>query len=99
MLRAAALSLGGIAHGPVGSSVWGVRQMAIFNRSAAIKYAYKFALGYSREYPVFSYRGGDCTNFVFSGHVSQVDGPLYMVQDWAITEFGGRARTLAHQTT
>jgi hypothetical protein len=55
--------------------------MAIFNRSDAIKYAYKFAYGYNPDFPVFSYRGGDCTNFVsqamFAGGWPFIYGPRF----------------------
>src|SRR5882724_2152390 len=35
-----------------------------FDRMAAVKYAWRYAISYNDNYPYFSYLGGDCTNFV-----------------------------------
>jgi hypothetical protein len=35
-----------------------------FDRMAAVRYAWRYAISYNDNYPYFSYVGGDCTNFV-----------------------------------
>src|SRR5262245_56244109 len=38
--------------------------MGVFNRSAAVAYAYKFAINANPDFPNLDWIRGDCTNFI-----------------------------------